>query len=252
MRRLRPFLLPGLALLAWELLARSGAASPLLCPSLAAIGRELGGLVVRSERLVEAWYSLHRAVAGFALAALIGVPLGVLVGRVRAAAFLVEPLFSGTYPVPKIALFPLIIFALGIGSLSKIALAFLECLYPMVLSTAYGVRGVERVLAWSALNMGASPGRVLLRVTVPAAAPAIFAGFRVALPVGLIVVLMTEMIGSADGLGYLVMASFADFRTDRVLAVVVVTALLGFGLDRLLVALRRRLVFWEAQESYFA
>ena len=86
---------------------------------------------------------------------------------------------------------------------------------------------------------------------VPAAAPYIFAGFRVALPIAMIVVTITEMIGSADGLGYLAMYSLASLRTDRMLAVVVIIALLGLGLDRLLVLLRDRLVFWEKLESYY-
>ena len=164
---------------------------------------------------------------------------------------MVEPLLSGTYPVPKIALFPIFVFVLGIGSLSKIALVFLECLYPLVINAAQGARAVNRVLVWSALNMGASRAQVLRRIVMPAAAPSVFAGVRVALPVALIVVIITEMIGSADGLGYFVMASLADLRTDRLLAAVVVTAALGWALDWLVVAARGSLVFWERHESYF-
>jgi NitT/TauT family transport system permease protein len=108
------------------------------------------------------------------------------------------------------------------------------------------------VLLWSAANMGASPGQTLRKVVVPAAAPYIFAGFRVALPIAMIVVIITEMIASADGLGYLAMYSLSSLRTDRMLAVVVIIALLGLGLDRLLVLLRDRLVFWEKLESYFS
>jgi NitT/TauT family transport system permease protein len=86
---------------------------------------------------------------------------------------------------------------------------------------------------------------------VPAAAPYAFAGFRVALPLALVVVVITEMISSADGLGYLVIYALASLQTDRMLAAVVVIALLGLALDRLLAWLRDRLVFWERLESYY-
>jgi NitT/TauT family transport system permease protein len=241
-----------LGALVWEAAAQSGAFSPLVVPSIARIGRELWWLVVRPESLADAWFSLQRAIGGFALAAVVGVALGVLMGRSSIAAACLGPIFSGTYPIPKIALFPVFIYLFGIGSLSKVVLIFLECLYPIVVTTHAGSRAVNRVLIWSATNMGASPVRILWRVVVPAAAPFIFAGFRVALPIAMIVVIITEMISSADGLGYLAMYSLASFKTDRMLAVVVMIALLGVALDWLVTLLRDRLVFWEKLDSYYA
>jgi len=248
---LRPAALVGAILLGWELLAQSGAVNRLLVPSLGRIGREFWLLAVRPDSLGEAWASLYRALAGFALATVVGAVVGVLMGRSSLAAGFFNPLFSATYPIPKIALFPIFIFLFGIGSLSKVLLVFLECLYPIVVTTYAGSRAVNRVLLWSAVNMGASPAQVLRRVVIPATAPFIFAGLRIALPIAMIVVIITEMIGSADGLGYLVIYSLASLKTDRMLAVVLAIALLGFGLDRLLVLVRDRLVFWERLESYY-
>jgi ABC-type nitrate/sulfonate/bicarbonate transport system permease component len=251
MSRLRPFVLIGVALLAWELAARSGLWSPLLFPSLASIAHEFVQFVSRGDRLLEAWVSLYRALGGFALAAVAGVVAGMLMGRSALAAALLDPLFSGTYAVPKIALFPIFIFLFGIGSLSKVALVFLECLYPIVIITCQGARSVNRVLLWSAQNMGASRARIFRRVVIPATAPYIFAGFRVALPVALIVVIITEMISSADGLGYQVIYALSSLQTARMLAVVVAIALLGLALDWALVVLRDRLVYWEKLETYY-
>lgn len=249
---LRRVALLAAGLVAWEALARSGGVSPIIFPSLVSIAREFGLLLVRPDALGEAWQSLYRALAGFALAAGLGVLAGVSMGRSPLVAGVLDPLLTGTYPIPKIALFPIFIFVFGIGSLSKILLIFLECLYPIVINTYAGTRGVNRVLLWSALNMGASRAQTLRRVVVPATAPYIFAGFRVALPIAMIVVIITEMISSADGLGYLVIYSLASLKTDRMLAAVLVIALLGLGLDRFLVLLRNRLVFWEKLESYYA
>ena len=251
MRRLAPFALIGAGLLGWEITARSGLWSPLLFPSLAKIAYEVVQFVSRADRLIDTWTSLHRALGGFALAAVTGVVVGMLMGRSAFVAALLDPLFSGTYAVPKLALFPIFVFVFGIGSLSKVALVFLECLYPIVIITCHGARDVNRVLIWSAQNMGASGGEVLRRIVIPATAPFIFAGFRMALPVALIVVVITEMISSADGLGYQVIYAMSSLKTDRMLAVVVVIALLGWLLDKLLVVVRDRLVYWEKLETYY-
>ena len=235
----------------WETAARSGLWSPLLFPSLEKIFRELALFFTKTEMLLEIQVSLERALGGFALAAVVGILLGIVMGRSRFAAAMLDPLFSGTYAVPKLALFPIFIFVFGIGSLSKVALVFLECLYPIVIMSYQGARSVNRVLLWSAQNMGASRGATLRRVVIPATAPFIFAGFRVAVPVAMIVVVITEMVSSADGLGYLVIYSLSSLKTDRMLAVVVVIAILGYLLDKAVVLARDRLIYWEKLDTYY-
>jgi NitT/TauT family transport system permease protein len=251
MNRVLPFVLVLVALVAWEAAARSGLWSPLLFPSLERIGRELGLFFTKPEMLREVLVSLERAASGFALAAVAGILLGILMGRSRFVAALLDPLFSGTYAVPKLALFPIFIFVFGIGSLAKVALVFLECLYPIVVMTYAGARDVNRALLWSAQNMGASRAAILRRVVIPATTPFIFAGFRVAVPVAMIVVVITEMVASADGLGYQVIYAMSSLRTDRMLAVVVVIAALGYLLDKAVVLARDRLIYWEKLDTYY-
>ena len=250
-RRVLPFVLPAALLGIWEVAARSGLWSKLIFPSLVNVAYEFGRFLVTPEQLHEAWVSLYRALGGFALAAVVGIFVGMLMGRSKLVAGLLDPLFSGTYAVPKLALFPIFIFLFGIGSLSKVALVFLECLYPIVIMSYHGARSVNRVLLWSAQNMGASRGEMLRRVVIPATAPFIFAGFRVAVPVAMIVVVITEMVSSADGLGYLVIYSLSSLRTDRMLAVVVAIALLGYLLDKAVVLARDRLIYWEKLDTYY-
>jgi len=252
MKALRPYILVLVLLAAWEIAAHSSLWSPLLFPSLERIGREFWLFVSRPEGWWQTWTSLYRAFGGFVLAAVAGVLLGMLMGRSAFVASLLDPLFSGTYAVPKLALFPIFIFVFGLGSLSKIVLIFLECLYPMTIITYHGARAVQPVLLWSAQNMGASRARTLLRVVFPATLPYVFAALRVALPVALIVAIITEMISSVDGLGYLVTYSLSSLKTDRMLALVVVISLLGLALDHALVALRNRLVYWEKLDTYCA
>jgi NitT/TauT family transport system permease protein len=251
MRRVLPFVLIGIALITWELASRSGLWSPLLFPSLVKIFQQLVFFFSSTALLTEALVSLERALGGFALAAIAGIALGIVMGRSRFVAALLDPLFSGTYAVPKLALFPIFIFVFGIGSLSKVALVFLECLYPIVIMTYHGARDVNRALLWSAQNMGASRAAILRRVVIPATTPYIFAGFRVAVPVAMIVVVITEMVSSADGLGYQVIYALSSLRTDRMLAVVIVIAALGYLLDKAVVLARDRLIYWEKLDTYY-
>lgn len=252
MKFVRPFILVAVLLATWEIIAKSGLWSPILFPALERIGRELFIFVTSAEGVQQSWVSLYRAFAGFGAAALVGGLLGLVMGRSALVAALLDPLFSGTYAVPKLALFPIFIFVFGLGSLSKVALVFLECLYPMVIITSQGARNVPKALLWSAQNMGASRWTTLRRVVLPATMPYVFAALRVALPVALIVVVITEMISSVDGLGYLISYSLSSLKTDRILALVVVISALGLALDRAVLALRDRLVYWEKLDTYYA
>ena len=251
MRAIRPYILIIVLLAAWEIAARSGLWSPLLFPSLERIAREFWLFASGLDGWWQAWVSLYRTLAGFALAAVAGVALGMLMGRSELIGGMLDPLFSGTYAVPKLALFPIFIFVFGLGSLSKVALIFLECLYPMTIITYHGARAVNPIFVWSAQNMGASRVRTLARVVFPAMLPYVFAALRVALPVALIVAIITEMISSVDGLGYLVSYSLSSLKTDRMLAIVVVISALGLVLDHVLVALRNRLVYWEKLDTFY-
>jgi ABC-type nitrate/sulfonate/bicarbonate transport system permease component len=234
-------------LAAWELLAHSGWVNPRLFPSLETIGQELWRLVESGTIYRHLLATLYRVVAGFAVAAVVGVLLGFLMARVRLFDRLFEPLFSFGYPIPRAALYPVFVFVFGLGHLSKIVLIFLECLYPIAINTYYGTRAVNERYVWAARNMGAREAQVFRKVIVPAALPQIFAGLRIALPVALVIAILTEMIGATEGLGYLIARASASLSRGQVFAGVAAIAIIGFVLDRALGALRRRLVFWEKE-----
>ena len=160
-----------------------------------------------------------------------------------------EPIFFVGYPIPKIALFPVFTYIFGIGTPSKIAFTFLECLYPIVVTCYFGFRGVQTQLVWTAQNCGAGRMTVLRRVIFPAAMPAIFSGLRIALPVAIIVVVLTEMIGDSIGLGYYITIWSTRFRFANVYAAIIVIGICGLVLDQALLVLRRRLVYWQREEG---
>lgn len=233
----------------WELLAHSGLISPLLWPSLEQIAIELWKFAVRGDLFFHGWITLQRALSGFAAAIIVGVLIGTVLARSRIFNRLIEPIFIFGFPVPKIALYPVFIFVFGFGDMSKIVLIFLECLYPITIQTAYGMRSAERPLVWAAQNAGASRSQLFWQVLVPSAAPAIFAGIRIALPVSLIVAIITEIIGESRGLGYVVAFSSASFEPARAMAAFVVIAVIGFVFDRTFIGLRRRLIYWQSDSA---
>jgi NitT/TauT family transport system permease protein len=239
-----------LVLAIWEILARAGVISKRLMPSLVEIAVAVWAALENGDLLFHTGISLGRAFAGYALAIVFGVLLGVAMARSRTFDALFEPIFSFGYPVPKIALYPVFIFVFGLGSFSKVMLIFLECLYPITVNAFYGMRAVDRVHVWAAQNMGASSSQIFWRVLLPGAAPSIFAGLRVALPISLIVVIITEMIGESRGLGYYISYASASFEYATAFAGVAAVAVIGFTLDRALVWLRNRVIFWERGAAF--
>lgn len=234
-----------LVLAIYELIGRLGLVSPRLLPSLVLIWEQLWRYLANGELIVQAQVTLYRAFAGFTLALIGGVILGTAMARSVLMERLIEPIFYFGYPIPKIALYPVFIFVFGLGTGSTIALIFLECVYPITIHVHAGMRSTDRVLIWAARNMGATPWQVFSRVLVPAALPIFFTGLRIALPVALIITLVTEIIGESRGLGYFVTYASASFQYARGMAAFIVIAVIGFALDRALQFVRRRVVFWQ-------
>ena len=239
-----------LLLIAYELLGRLGIVSPRLLPSLVLIWEQLVIFIFdKGDLLYHAYVSLYRALMGFFMAVVAGVLIGTLMARSKWVEALIDPIFTFGYPIPKISLYPVFIFVFGLGTESKVALVFLECIYPIAIHAHAGMRSADRVLVWAGRNMGASQTQLFFKVLVPAALPTLFTGLRIALPVALIVTVVTEIIGESRGLGFFITFASASFEYARALAAFVVIAVIGFILDRGLVLLRDRIVFWQRTDS---
>ena len=140
-------------------------------------------------------------------------------------------------------------YVFGIGSPSKIAFTCLECLYPIVVTAYLAFRAIPTRMIWAAENMGAPRRTILWRVIFPAAMPGIFAGLRIAMPIAIIIVVLTEMIGDSRGLGFYIAISGTRFAFQNVYAAILVIGVCGFVLDRALLWLRRTLVHWERENA---
>lgn len=234
-----------LLLCLWQIASMTGLASPRILPGLDVIAAAFWEDLANGVLIRHASISIMRALIGYGMAVVIGIILGTAMARSRVIDDLLEPIFFFGYPIPKIALFPIFTFVFGIGTPSKVAFVFLECLYPITVATFFAVRHVDKTPIWSAQSMGAGRSRIFWRVLLPAAAPAIYAGLRIALPVAIIVVIITEMIGDTTGLGFYITYSATSFEYQKIYAGIAAVGILGFALDRLFAWSRRLLIPWE-------
>lgn len=233
-----------LFLLLWEVLALI-LAKPFFLPTPSSVIRSLFEVLLAGKLLGDIAISMFRALAGFSLAAVVGVGLGLLMGWYKVWDEFWNPLISLSYPMPKIALFPLFIIWLGIGEAPKIAIIFVACSYLTIINTHAGVTGTNRNLVWKAMTMGATNRELLLKVVGPHTLPHIFIGLRLAMGLSWIYLFSAEMLAAQGGLGSLIWEASRLMNIQLVFVAIMLIAALGFLFDRLIWFLSRRVCGWH-------
>ena len=211
---------------------------------------ELSLLAVRvsGRLLLDVALTLYRAFAGFGIAAVVGVALGLLITRFVAVRWFFDPIVSFALPMPKIALMPVFMLWFGLFDMSKILMVAFSLSFQIIISTWSAAHGVEKELVWSARSLGASDRSTLWEVILPAALPQILTGLQVALPLALIVALVTEMIMGGGGLGDTMLQSARYVDSPGVFAGIVEIGIVGYGCIAAMALIRKRLLAWH-QES---
>jgi NitT/TauT family transport system permease protein len=203
--------------------------------------------IVRSGSFVrDVSVSLWEFAAGFALAIGIGVTLGLLLGRFPVLRHLLDPPIMAIYATPHLALMPIIVVWLGIGMQSKIAVAFVGGVIPILVNSMAGVRGVERSWVTAARSFCAREWDVFVKVILPAALPGVVMGIRLGLSRAVLGVVVAEMYQSQAGVGSQIMRFGSEFRTDYLLFYVLLVSAFGFTATRAVRALEQKL--WTAGE----
>jgi NitT/TauT family transport system permease protein len=242
---LLPFAGIAIALLVWEISPRIGLVSIGSVPPFSAVLVGIAGLFVDPGFWGNLAVSSGRWAVGLTLAIVIGVPLGIGMGRNRWLFALVDPLLTMTYPVPKAALILLFVLWWGAGNVSRIAIIVLGGLIPIVISSYHGARGIETRLVWSARALGTRPGPALLaRVVLPAALPQICAGIRLEIAISIFTLLASELLIRQSGIGSYMFTFLDDGETVQVWACATILATIAFGLDYGFVRLVRAGARW--------
>lgn len=230
----------------WELLPRAGLVNSAFLSPPSAVLAAIVQLAQTGQLGKHMAASLQRSLAGLILAVVAGVALGLLMGVVRRFEAFVDPLLQLFRQVSALALFPVFLLFFGIGEASKIAIIFWAAFWPVLLNTIGGVKQVEKLLIHSALSMGASRGFIFFKVILPAAAPSIFTGIRLAGAYSITALVAAEMIGSHAGLGFLTLNSQEIFQIPSMYAGIVLLAVLGLALNYGLALLEKRLTRWRS------
>lgn len=189
--------------------------------------------------------SMSRVYGGFALAALVAVPMGILIGRNDTVRALLDPFLQWMRPIPVTAWLPLSMILFGLGARSAFFLVFLGAFYPILLNTVFGVRGVEKRLFEAASMLGCSPSAQFFKVVLPAALPSIFTGLRLGLGLAWFVIVVGEMTGVPQGLGAVIMDGRTLSRTELVICGMIVIGIAGYISDRIVVMVMNRLLRWS-------
>ena len=233
--------IPLAALVAWEIFGRLGVLPRYLSvPTQIAAG--LWELAASGELAVALVASLFRVGAGFAIGTAAGVVAGLGAGLVPPVRRFFDPLVSFLFPIPKIAFLPVVLLLFGLGHASKISIIAFSVFFPVFVAARHAVLSINPLLVWAARNMGAPPRTVFFRVVVPAAAPELFAGIRIGLAHAFIVLFAAELTGAKVGLANLISYGEDWVRFDLMFAGIVCFAALGFAADRILMAVRRRVL----------
>ena len=235
------WIVPVAVLVAWEVFGDAGLL-PRYLSSPSAVLLALWELAVTGELWVALAASLYRVAFGFLLGTAAGIIVGLGAGLIPGVRHFFDPLVSFLYSIPKVAFLPIFLLLFGLGHASKIAIIAFSGFFPVFIASRHAVLSVNKLLVWAAQNMGTPPHTIFFRVIIPAAAPQLFAGIRIGLAHAFVVLFAAELIGSKVGLGNLITHAEEWVRFDLMFAGIVCFAVLGFASDRILLAIRARVL----------
>jgi ABC-type nitrate/sulfonate/bicarbonate transport system permease component len=196
-------------------------------------------------------HSFLRAMIGFGFAAMIGIPLGLFLGRITTAREYIMPLVRGLYPIPGIAWIPLAILWFGLGDETVVFVVFASAIFPLIFSTEAGARRISPVVLDAGRCFGARGLKLFLQVILPASVPYIITGLRVALGTAWRMVVAGEMLASPDGIGFLLVESRFQFRAADLMTVMIVVAVVGYLTEKVIVDTleKRTIEKWDVATS---
>jgi NitT/TauT family transport system permease protein len=229
-----PFLGFAALLMVWDALARFSGWSRQVFPGPVVVLVSMGELVANGMLLKHTVASLYRVTVGFYLAALLGIPLGIALGMMKTASSLINPLIHFLRPISPLAWIPLAMLWFGIGDPPAIFLIFLSSFFPLVVSTAIAVDGINPTYFYVAANFNFSRYETITRLVIPAIVPEVVTALRMTVTISWLVVVAAEMIAVQSGLGFLILDSRNALRMDYVMDGMIVIGLVGLTLDFLM------------------
>ena len=235
--------------LVWGFYVRAFEVSPLILPSPASVGASIVDLLQSPRTWNHIWYTLYETIAGFLIAVIVGIGLGALLGNTPWLERTLNPLIVGLQVMPKIALVPLFVVWFGFGLGSKIAVAAVISLFPVLVNTIAGLKGCDQGRLDVLRALGASRWDCFRLVKMPNALPFVFAGLSTAVMFALTGALVGEFVGANQGLGYLIVQANNFMDIPRVFAVLAVLCAVGTAAFGILQFARRKFLYWDPNKE---
>jgi ABC-type nitrate/sulfonate/bicarbonate transport system permease component len=232
-------------LLIWEILVRVGFLDARFFPAPSSVFETLVQLVEDGSLWANTWATLQRLFWGFFLGGIPGLLLGIGMGLNRTLRAIVDPLISTTYPVPKSAIFPLILLIFGLGEGSKVVMVAIGVFYPVLINSTIGVLEINKIYLDVGRNFKASRWQTFRTIAFPGAVPSIMSGIKLGLGLGLMLIAIAEMIGAKSGLGFMIWNAWEILSVETMYVGLIVIALLGVIFSIVLNEVESKLVPWK-------
>jgi ABC-type nitrate/sulfonate/bicarbonate transport system permease component len=234
-----------IVLVTWQMVTALGLEPPIILPSPSAVIAAFRGIFSSPDVWADFAASGMELFYGFALATLVGITAGLLIGWYPRAGYFFDPFLNLLYATPRVALGPLLIVWLGIGLNSKVALVFLVAVFPVLVNTSSGVRSLDHHLVRVARCFGAGDLKIFRTIALPGSVPFILGGLRLAVGQSLIGVFVAELLGAQHGIGAMVQTAGEQFQTDLVFAGLLIFAIAGMLLTAIVRWLERHFDAWR-------
>jgi ABC-type nitrate/sulfonate/bicarbonate transport system permease component len=245
--RLLYLISPIVLLAVWQILLMLGFGDRRFVPAPTDIAVRFVHLVASGELAWHVAVTLWRVFAGFFIGAVPAIAVGLLMAMFRPVRIFFDPLIAAIFPIPKVALMPLLLLAFGFGDASKIALVAIAVFFPVIVNTYAGAANIEKIYWDVARNYGASQAVLFTRVVFFGALPMIFAGLRIALAVSFIVLVAAEFVASKNGIGYLIWNSWELLQVDIMFVGIVTIGILGLITSAVFQEIERKVIPWKAE-----
>lgn len=236
-------------LLIWQILSWFKVLDARFIPSPITIGDAAYKIVASGELFIHLKASLWRLAAGFLIGAGPGILIGLVMGLSRMVRAAADPIVAATYPIPKIAILPLVMLYFGIGDASKVVIIAIAVIFLVLINTMVGVMTLDPVYFDVAKNYGAPWRKLFTRVVIPGTLPLIFAGLRLGLGVALIVIVAAEFVAAKSGIGYLIWTSWETLIIENMFVGIIVITILGVVSTFVLREVERWALPWRKEQA---
>jgi NitT/TauT family transport system permease protein len=245
--RLLYLISPVALLLIWQGLLMLGFGDRRFIPTPSDIAVRFWRLAASGELAWHVAVTLYRVFLGFLIGSIPAVALGLLMAMFKPVRIFIDPLIAALFPIPKIALMPLLLLVFGFGDASKVALVAIAVFFPVIVNSYVGAANIEKIYWDVAKNYGANQRVLFTRVVFFGALPTIFAGLRIALAVSFIVLVASEFVASKTGIGYLIWNSWELLQVDTMFVGIVTIGILGLITSALFQEVERKVIPWKAE-----